>query len=75
MSVSLVRLPQVQARIGLSRTAIYDRMDEKSPRFDPSFPKPVRLGAGKCPPIAFVSSEVDAWIESRIELSRQQQAA
>lgn len=75
MSVTLIRLPQVQARIGLCRSSIYDRMDEKSPCFDPSFPKPIKLGNRKNTPIAWVESEVVAWIESRIELSRQKQAA
>lgn len=75
MSVNLIRLPELQGKIGLSRTAVYERMDERSPYFDPSFPKPIKLGNGKNPPIAWVESEVVAWIESRIELSRQKQAA
>ena len=75
MSISLIRLPQLQGRIGLSKSAIYDRLDEKSPRYDATFPKPVKLGNGQNAPIGFVESEVDSWIASRIDLSRQQQAA
>ncbi|MGR2918964.1 helix-turn-helix transcriptional regulator [Acinetobacter sp. 1125_18A] len=29
---------------GLSRSTIYDRMNSKSKRYDPDFPKPVKFG-------------------------------
>lgn len=66
----IIRRKQLESKIGLSRSAIYDRLDKTSPRYDPSFPKPVKLGAGKNPPIGFVESEVDSWITSQIEKSR-----
>jgi len=43
----IIRRSQVENRIGLSRSAIYDRLDESSPRHDPSFPRPIKLGTGK----------------------------
>lgn len=61
-----LRRPQVEQKVGLSRSAIYERLDPDSRYYDPSFPKPVALGSGKNPPVAWVESEVDAWIRERI---------
>ncbi len=47
-----------RARVGLSKTAIADRIRAGL------FPTPFSLGAGKA--VAFVSDEVDAWIAARI---------
>lgn len=69
----IIRRKQLESRIGLSRSAIYDRLDPSSPRYDPSFPKPVDLGNGKNPPIGFIEAEVDEWILSRINKSRAQE--
>ncbi|TCP10896.1 AlpA family transcriptional regulator [Crenobacter luteus] len=65
---SIIRRKQLEAKIGLSRTAIYDRLNPNSPRHDPTFPTPISLGAGA---VGWVESEVNAWIESRIAASRQ----
>lgn len=52
--MQLIRLKEVKAKTGLSRSAIYA---------DPSIPKPVKIGPRA---VAWVESEVDAWIEARI---------
>jgi len=62
MSESIIRLPEVQARTGLSRSTIYDRL-----KSDPSFPRKISLGARA---IGFVESEIEAWIQNRIAESR-----
>lgn len=49
----LIRLPEVMARVGLKRSAIYQRMSEGR------FPRSRSLG-GKC--AVWVESEIDAWI-------------
>jgi len=59
----ILRRRQLEARTGLSRTAIYDRLDPKSPRYDPTFPRRVHLGAGT---VGWVEQEVDAWITTRV---------
>lgn len=68
----ILRRKEVEKKIGLSCSAIYDRLDSKSPRFDPEFPKPISLGDGKNPPIGFIESEVDEYILKRINKSRAQ---
>ncbi len=58
----IIRLPETSNRTGKKRSTIYDALNEKSPRYDPTFPRPLKLGARA---IGFYESEVQAWIESR----------
>ncbi|WP_256737840.1 helix-turn-helix transcriptional regulator [Paraburkholderia fungorum] len=50
---------------------MYDYLNPKSPRHDPTFPKPVKLGASA---VGWIDHEVTAWLESRIAASRQDDA-
>lgn len=59
----LLRCKQLQQESGLSRSTIYAKLDSKSSHYDPTFPKPIKLGARS---IAFIQSEVQEWIEKRI---------
>lgn len=59
--VRLLRLPEVLARTGLSRSTIYVRLDQGR------FPRPVSLGARA---VGWIESEVDEWIRDRIAASR-----
>ncbi|ERE07078.1 DNA-binding protein [Pseudogulbenkiania ferrooxidans EGD-HP2] len=52
-----IRLPEVIATCGLSRSSVYDAIKRGS------FPAPVPLG-GKS--VAWLSSEIDAWMVDRI---------
>jgi prophage regulatory protein len=54
----LVRLPEVQRITGLSRSAIYAHMTDRS------FPQSVKLGSGAA--VAWVESEIRTWIDERI---------
>lgn len=69
-SLRILRRPQLEQKIGLSRSAIYERLDPKSAYYDPEFPKPVQLGIGKNPPVGWVESEVDNWLNAQIAKSR-----
>lgn len=60
--LAILRRKQVEARTGLSRSALYDKLNLKSPRHDSSFPVQVRLGADA---VGWLESEVDAWLASR----------
>lgn len=51
----LIRLPEVMARVGMRRSAIYQRMSEGR------FPKSRSLGP-KC--AVWLEAEIDAWIQS-----------
>ena len=56
-AVRFVRLPEVMARTGLSRSTIYVRVAEGR------FPKPVPLGARS---VGWIESELDEWFSDRI---------
>ena len=61
MSHTILRLPQVIQRTGLSRSSIYLRMANGE------FPESVSLG-GRA--VGWVESQIDEWIVERIEQSR-----
>ena len=56
ISLRLIRLPEVKARVGLGRSTIYRRMREGT------FPLPRSLG-GRA--IAWAEEDVSAWIAER----------
>ena len=59
--LTILRLPSVKNRTGLSRSGIYLRIAEGS------FPKQVSLGKRT---IGWVESEIEAWLSNQIEQSR-----
>lgn len=58
---SILRLPTVKDRTGLSRSTIYLRISEGT------FPKPISLGSRA---VGWIESEINEWLEQRIESSR-----
>lgn len=58
----MLRISDVKMRTGLSRSTIYDRLDQKSRRHDPTFPKSVSLGLNS---VGWIESEITNWIDSR----------
>lgn len=59
---TILRRTEVEARTGLKRSTIYDKLDPESPRYDATFPKRVSLGTSA---VGWLESEVDAWVASR----------
>lgn len=57
---SIIRLPDVKARTGLSRSSIYSFIKAGK------FPNHVSIGARA---VGWVSSEIDDWIASRVNAS------
>lgn len=55
---TFLRRPQVEARTGLPRSTIYDRMKKGS------FPKPINLGKRT---VAWLSVDIEAWIEQQLK--------
>jgi prophage regulatory protein len=62
MVTSILRLPAVKARTGLSRSTVYLRISQGN------FPKPVSLG-GRA--VGWVEAEINDWLNQQIETSRQ----
>lgn len=59
---SILRLPTVKARTGLSRSTIYLRISEGR------FPRPISLGSRA---VGWVEEEINDWLNQRIETSRK----
>lgn len=62
MATTILRLPTVKARTGLSRSTIYSRVSEGR------FPTPISLG-GRA--VGWVESEITDWLTRHIEESRK----
>jgi len=64
MASSILRLPEVKARVGLSRSAIYLAISRDE------FPRPVRIGARA---VGWRESDIEEWICGRVKNSRKLQ--
>lgn len=62
MSNSILRLPQVKSRVGLSRSSIYLAVSRGK------FPTPVPLGERA---VGWLESEVDEWVRQKVEVARR----
>ena len=60
-----LRLPEVQARTGLSRSTIYVRLAQGL------FPRPVSIGSRA---VGWIETEIEAWMRERIAESRGEDA-
>jgi prophage regulatory protein len=67
-SLKVLRCKQVMERLALSRSTIYDKLSKLSPRFDPTFPRPIRLGPNT---VGWIESQLDDWLQVRITASRE----
>jgi prophage regulatory protein len=63
MTYQILRLPQVISEVGLSRSAIYQRISEDN------FPKSINLG-GRA--VGWLASDIQAWIKSRLAATRME---
>jgi len=62
MVTTILRLPAVKTRTGLSRSTTYLRVSQGR------FPKPVSLGMRA---VGWVESEIQEWLQRQIEASRK----
>lgn len=61
-TLAILRRTQVEARTGLSRSAIYALKDRGE------FPQPVKLTAKA---VGWRSSDIDDWLESRVQVGEK----
>ena len=73
-ALTIIRRKQVEARTGLSRSSIYARLRHNPKRpgdYDPTFPKPVSVGAKA---VGWIEAELDEWLAAQVEKSRKASA-
>ncbi|AUV27520.1 TPA: helix-turn-helix transcriptional regulator [Klebsiella michiganensis] len=58
----ILRMAELTALLGISRSSIYEKLNPKSRYYDADFPKPIRLGAAS---VGWRSTSVDEWLASR----------
>nr|VFJ42643.1 MAG: prophage regulatory protein [Candidatus Kentron sp. FM]VFJ43375.1 MAG: prophage regulatory protein [Candidatus Kentron sp. FM]VFK05519.1 MAG: prophage regulatory protein [Candidatus Kentron sp. FM] len=63
MATRILRLPEVKARTGLSRSSIYLKVSRQE------FPAPIRLGKRS---IGWIDASIEEWLQERIAISRQE---
>lgn len=61
-ALTILRRKQVEARTGLSRSTIYERIRAGT------FPAPVSLGAKA---VGWIEAEIDGWLAAQVEKSRK----
>lgn len=66
MQSRILRLAEVCQRVGLSRSSVYKFVGNAD------FPQPIPLGARA---VGFIESEIEEWIQSRIDASRSSESA
>lgn len=69
--LTILRRKQVEARTGLSSSTIYAklRLNPKRPSdYDPTFPKPVSVGAKA---VGWIEAELNIWLTAQIAKSRK----
>jgi prophage regulatory protein len=57
----LIRMRELCVMLSLSRSTIYDRLNPKSKRYDPAFPKPLKLGTSA---VGWQLQDVMSWIKN-----------
>lgn len=55
----ILRIADLAEKLSIGESTIYDWLSPKSPRHNPDFPKPIRLGASS---IGWLSTVVDQWL-------------
>lgn len=61
---TLLRLPQVVARVSLSKSSIYEMLG----RTPPAFPRPLKLSRRA---VCWTNSSISNWIEERVKAGGQ----
>ncbi|WP_323947934.1 helix-turn-helix transcriptional regulator [Aeromonas caviae] len=64
-SPKVLRIKDVIQKTGLARSTIYDRISDKSPRYDKNFPKPFKLGLSS---VGWFEHEIDAWLTKQASM-------
>ena len=62
IELRILRIKEVATKLAIGKSTIYDWINPKSPRYDPSFPKPIKLGGNS---IGWVSTMIDECVTNK----------
>ncbi|AYK18861.1 TPA: AlpA family phage regulatory protein [Aeromonas veronii] len=65
MAMKVLRNNDVIQTLGISKSKFFDMLNPKSPRFDATFPKRIRIGVNS---VGFLEHEITQWVISRQEV-------
>lgn len=65
--IRILRIKEVAKKLSMGQSTIYDWINKKSPRYDKTFPKPIKLSSKS---IGWLSTEIDAWLLAKVEQTR-----
>ena len=65
-----IRLPEVLRTLGIGKSSWYQRLNPRSPSYDPLAPQPFKLGNSERSPSLWWRSEIIAYLEIRAAASR-----
>jgi len=60
----IIRIKEVIAVTGISRSVIYEKLNSQSKCYDSTFPKPIKLSVN-C--VGWSAWEIHQWIEAKLE--------
>lgn len=64
LDMQVLRKRHLTEQIGVGGSTIYDWMNPRSPRYDSTFPKPIKLGKAA---VGWLAGDIFRWLESRAE--------
>lgn len=68
---TVLRLSAVCTKLKICRSSVYEKISPSSPRYDPTFPKPFKLGAtASTKAVGFLESAIDSWLMARVEAGK-----
>lgn len=59
--VQMLNVYQVAKMVGIKKSTVYDWLNPTSPRYDPTFPKQVKLGKKS---VRWFLHEIEAWLKN-----------
>lgn len=63
----ILRKREVLEAVGIASSTLYDWLNPRSRRYDPTFPRQIRLGRLS---VGWLSDEIEKWIETRERVER-----
>ena len=64
LSPRVIKLQEVLDLVSISRATHFAKLDEKSRSYDPTYPKPIKVGARA---VRYVEQEIFDWLATRME--------